>query len=1063
MKNDTTVVSANLYSAPVVYQPQYFIYGFIKINGTRKTTKFSINLENDQFMDPAIDSFITVSFKDNVTTLFNPYTLQANNQNYEIYQYGDLITPIYKKYVSINYIPPAGSIVADVPESSNTLPIFDVVYDDVDVKQVFSDGSARIFEVVLPYPYGISRLNQLNQFRYKYSLLYNVNEGKQIQLTINKREFRFTPKVFIPGSTGDQNPPALLSINLVYSDSYRMVLNILAQDDIGITKFIFDKNFVKAEDVILQGTLKGGQFELTFHTSWLPTILNSLQIEIQDEGVNYSPKYLSNQFIRLSPINIIPQGTKLNWRLDDFQYFDFQLHEMDTTDKEVSNYLFFNVTDAIPTHRPLLTIMNTFLEVEQFYGYWDSNLQVYVIPFTLPKNSINDRLYYKIGSMFPIPFYDLETVFGPKSIVQVLSTKKYTVMPPIVKNVEINYAQSGGLCGWELTIESEVNGFSFGTLEVYSEIGVIPGKIRFNSTNRIQGDEFLGVYLVTFNCSLTCRSQKYTFRNVYLESFDKNPVATLKVDPLLGLEKDIPKILGNCSRSLIMTPPSLVEFSFSPTEIDVGSQSRTINFTFKTKAQTGSDISTLHLPYIFISSSDTVPIGFQSTLLSIDGSGVHSYSCSFDIPYGFGYGKNISTSIYGIVDYFSNIRGYSTLDLLSFSPNFAIIKRTHSNGIHLESHTPISKNGGPLMIDGFGFGLQRIPYLIDFFNGTTIESSDYIVYTNTLLSINLPKFDTKVSITLRMFSSNNVNSFGVLTVPNSNSLIIKPTRDYNIPNTLPSPYPEPTPEPTLSPSPSPSPVTTSTTNPSTTDASTTNPSTTNPSTGASTTDPSTTNPSTTGGSTTDPLTTNPSTTGASTTDPSTTYPSTTGASTTNPSTTNPSTTNPSTTGASTTDPPTTNPSTTNPSTTGASTTDPSTTDPSTTGASTTDPSTTGASTTNPSTTGASTTNPSTTGASTTNPSTTGASTTNPSTTEQDFSLLSDQDKVSLDSANSPICNNSKSSSSKLSTGAIIGIAVGGGAFLIGASVGTAFLIKKKLSQKRLRSKLSYRLESIRNT
>eukprot|EP01132_Coremiostelium_polycephalum_P006753 gene6753-8374_t len=466
---------------------------------------------------------------------------------------------------------------------------------------------------------------------------------------------------------------------------------------------------------------------------------------------------------------------------------------MDTSQSDVINYLFLNLTDSFDREMtPQLYISYKPANEgfsKPFSGYWDSNLELFVIPFYIEKQfPQTPQLEYYLLSTLKIYQNMLYSKFGPNTTVSI-QTNKSDYLAPIISDIKIQDQIVNGSfvrIGWNVTIEDEINGFSNGYFEIMSNLDVLPLKISFDRNDRILGDEFLGVYNVSFVVDKNaCVPQIFTVSKVYLDQFNSSEF--IYRDPYLKVGI-LPDIESPCTVLSYndQDPPTLTSFSGKPQFIDVSNQDisqRQFTITFSTDDSV-SGISERHNPMVYIQSLSAKPIGFQSKFLTKTGT-IFNYQCDIIVPYRFGDGNNISLSIYRIVDKALNIIGYPSSTLSDLFPTQVFIERRTTTS-------------------------EPLIYELDFLNETTILSTDFKRITSIMVGIEVPPFNTneflvtikegtsRVSNSLRVFANTHEYKSQYTPPPTPSPSTPPPT-----PSQTPPQSPSPTPPPTLAPIPCP--------------------------------------------------------------------------------------------------------------------------------------------------------------------------------------------------------------------------------------------------------------------
>eukprot|EP01132_Coremiostelium_polycephalum_P000895 gene895-1120_t len=741
--------------------------------------------------------FIKVGLKDGVTTILYSSPISQTNTPYTLshtaYKIERTTTYLTKK--TLTYTPTA--VFNDKAGSVEVIGgglMFNFNFQSSRQDYYFGD---QYNPVNVPYPFGI--INRVE------GSVYNIQTSHFIPQNIDLYSFSsvISPSSVPPVSPppADSKPPAMVSIEVIKVDYITNVYRFHITDVSGLLHIKLGFTFY-AKDYIVSGSPQDGIYEIPIDIAL--TSQNYIMYTVTDWKLNLyslSPSQNPNYNVNSK----VPRGIIINYRLEDISYFQFKYNTMDTSQSDAINYLFLNLTcefDKEWTPQLYISRKPVLSDTVPFTGYWDDNLKIFIIPFFIEKNFPNTILYYHLLSSVPIPQFSLYPIFGENTTVTVV-TDKSDYLAPVISKIEVQepFSIQGSTnirLGWMVTIEDEIMGFSNGYFEVKTNLDWYTFKLYLNDSNRVSGDKNLGVYNVNFIVDQAkCVPLNYTISKVVLDQFDSSEI--IFRDPYMkcGVLPDIAAPCTVSSYPLDTLQPTLISFSGAPSYVDVKSNQRSFTISFSTN-DSESGISENNLPMVYIQSMISKPIGFQSSLKDKTGSNFN-YQCQIEIPYDYGFGSNISLSIYGIVDNALNMLGYSSHNLsLKFPDQKIFIERRailSNSGVYLKKHSSITKRGGLLKIEGSGLFNDSLSYELDFGNGPVISGTDFTVISPSIVAIRIQPFK--------------VNEFTVIIkkqgIPSNTLKVVPDIHDYEAQTHIPGiPLtPSPTPTPTVAPIPCP--------------------------------------------------------------------------------------------------------------------------------------------------------------------------------------------------------------------------------------------------------------------
>ncbi|EFA85987.1 hypothetical protein PPL_01220 [Heterostelium album PN500] len=499
-----------------------------------------------------------------------------------------------------------------------------------------------------------------------------------------------------------------------------------------------------------------------------------------------------------SALSHFPANVELYIDIRNITYFKLSRNVFDLSNGDVNGTLYFNLTNPLKELEPMFVI--PYLS-SQNIGKYDSNLNLYVIDFTIPKGMLPGKILYSINVLVAqIESTMLESYFND-SVAITVTNSAGDFMDPILEEIHAfpnnNYSIGESVVediGWNLRITDFPNGFSFGTLDIISDHDLLPIKVNFSGqSSRISGNEFDGVYAIRFSVNGTCRTQTYTIANVLLyDNFAYKSQSLTNMNPLTSIfgsqYADQLKLQLNCLTSMIDNDsPIMTTFDFSPISVDVGSLNRNIKFSMKIKDVGPSGLSLRHSPIIQLASDNANLVQVTMNYISSI-NGEYLFESQYQLPYGFGMNV-ITVSIFGLVDNFKNYRGYNTFDLMNSTSLWPYsIQRTMTlTEPILESAKKLTNKGGVLYVYGRNFGLDSTGFstTINFQDGKGFVNVEFDSFFATMLKFN----------NIPPISSTNISMIVTKNGISSNELIIPIENANPNPTNTPTATPSTTPQP----------------------------------------------------------------------------------------------------------------------------------------------------------------------------------------------------------------------------------------------------------------------------
>ncbi|EFA75262.1 hypothetical protein PPL_11337 [Heterostelium album PN500] len=197
----------------------------------------------------------------------------------------------------------------------------------------------------------------------------------------------------------------------------------------------------------------------------------------------------------------------------------------------------------------------------------------------------------------------------------------------------------------------------------------------------------------------------------------------------------------SCNNPGDINPPSISSFTFS-SSVDVGTLDRTVEFNLTTfELSTESGVSLRHHPVIHLNSENTNHIQLTTNIVNISGDFVN-YNVKVQLPFAFGM-NYIFVSVFGIVDNNLNYKAYNSLELKNLNFKYYIKREFSLITPIIEHSSELTNRGGSLTIYGKSFGLNNdnmVSY-IDYGNGyetieLTFHSGIILQFKNRIKPIN---------------------------------------------------------------------------------------------------------------------------------------------------------------------------------------------------------------------------------------------------------------------------------------------------------------------------------------
>ncbi|GAM28471.1 hypothetical protein SAMD00019534_116470 [Acytostelium subglobosum LB1] len=719
-----------------------------------KVVKPVTNLEDGTVRTLAISVITTVKMM----------LLEVTNNPVSIYNYNLLTTdPITKPATVSNVI---GLNNGQKFTSTFILPSY--------VRCSFTNAPTGLwFGSELTYPFGVTNIvsggNTTLSFTFSAS---NFMPSNLLQMDCAYGTVTITTP--IASNRTDIKRPSVEAFELVPLKDNLFILRATFVDDMsGFARLHIYFSTGEIYDVdyrdLYSGTNLNGNYEKLITLNYATNETPKFYMFLTDYSTNMGPNDLGYS------ISGMVQGFKTgNYIIgpEDFTLFYFDKYEMDVSNQTMMNKLYIRS----PKLRNRWQVTMTYGAVEenplyQNKGVYDASRDLYVITFNVPARTMTKQMQYYItlkpaktvnspsnyspdrsfylpnlvGSIiinsdqlikqFPYSsVVNIKSTYGdelPPMITYVMAVPSNTPVMTVAGNMEI---------GWNLTIGDHFNGFHHGIIRVISDVDGFERTILVNSSNRIEGNETIGVYQVLFNVTSDFKTQTFTFRDIDLYDKSMN-LATYRsferqfktLSPLAYIVDYIDSVLQLniklTTASNDVTPPVLETLDVLTPIVDVGSTERWVKIQFTVRDAGG--MSPRHNPVVYLTGYlfETFKMVAEIYGQNADPN-VYTYQAIGELPYGFGFtsaGQNIDSpevyiSVYGLVDKSQNINGYST----SMLPNNGLV--TSTMGIKFTHISPIFEgymldpNGAPI-ITVYGKNFAKDVMMADTANPTIFNKT----------------------------------------------------------------------------------------------------------------------------------------------------------------------------------------------------------------------------------------------------------------------------------------------------------------------------------------------------
>ncbi|KAN0000499.1 hypothetical protein ACTFIZ_000939 [Dictyostelium cf. discoideum] len=745
-------------------------------------TTYLINIEYDSYDDTYYDAYIK-NGEDHITLTNDSVKINKKEINDILY------TELYE-----NSIPTlSNNFFLTIGLNSSTKYDFS--------EYIYKLSSFTDFEAQLSWPYGFEKGSN-DQFTLKYSFLLTSQAvyTNYYFLDILSKDYEQFYHYIIndPAPSADVG---FDSVEIIWLYEFKFLFRFGINSSIQFSSIGINNKIYGQENLVLSSyvpppppsteppiqTFKNKLFDSENDNNFFEIIIDTVfffpnQYLIADLYGNYRRYHISD-YLKMDPISKIePPYILKDVDIYSVSNIEYLYNDVDITNSSVSNIIYFNFSNQnVEPNRPMALVLldrvsinnlkNTDIDEligtsKLFYSKWNSTKKMFEIEFTIPANtqsgilpwyiafsseilitdaSINRPGLAKLSSpIFNSPDYQLDhtrlySSFLKSSDQLYVKTDNFDAYGPIFS--KITSIVEKDYIGWNLTISDSINGFSYGDITVRGEKDSSIYNFHLTLSDALgNSDKWNSNYQLRIDLNSNyCINQTYIITKVMLFDTQRNrasfSVSGSIVEPLENPfinfldNPDILKVEYNCISSLSDTDgPELYSFDVIP-----GS---TFEFYFSA-IDPQSGLKPNQRPIVYLSTMNFKTIQCVSEISFLNET-FANYSCSIEIPYGFGFvqGGEYIVSVYGFINNAGFYSGFSseTLFLLGYNCIFEAIQPQPR--LQITGTSSYNENSNELWIFGGEFNIPTISFQmvsIVYSNGENYIHSISKSYSSSLL------------------------------------------------------------------------------------------------------------------------------------------------------------------------------------------------------------------------------------------------------------------------------------------------------------------------------------------
>ncbi|KAM9998648.1 hypothetical protein ACTFIY_008302 [Dictyostelium cf. discoideum] len=692
-------------------------------------------------------------------------------------------TPIYSNNGTTTYINPVGY----VKKNSNSTNVY-VYYNETFRYTIASNDISIIGNIIITQFINVTKYD-LSEYTYE---IYGNGLLKEtfpfgFEYGSNLKGFSLSIPFLLPNETlfasifsilplnyhfNIQTPviatkyPTLYSVDVIHLFEFKYLFQIKIDKTLMLKCFIINNKEYGHERLVAQSTSLDTLISTDYYTYEIviDTFSHYPEIIKYKDIYGYTQDFKIGKITSLKSLKRIPYPSKLQdvdiFSINSLSY----LHQVvDVTNKMVSNIIYFNFTKPIEKDRVIGFQLLDKVSLNQkendgigkvYYSKWNSTIKLFQVEFEIPPNTQSGVIPWKLvfgGWSYILDVIDgnLATLFSSylsKSAQLTCISKNYDGFGPVINNLSV--ISNSLKVGLAINIYDPINGFKNGTIKISGEMDSSTYIFYLESTEQINkrqllpneinvklysGDDKSGFYQLWIPIPLSCVPQNYSI--TYVELYDNqmnraifsgngNVVKPIQ-NPFINFMDFNNKIVPNfCLNTGGSSVPFLNDFQMNEFPSGV------FNFNF-TVTDSESGIRIDQTPIVYISTLYLHSIKCYSKLVS-QSLNTCSYSCSINVPYGFGFRNEYIFSVYGFTNNLGYYSGYSsnTLGVNGWRNRYdGLIIYYMPETMTITDTSTINEKGGLLWVLGSNF-------YKDFIDPSGNMYSPFVVYINYTETLN---------------------------------------------------------------------------------------------------------------------------------------------------------------------------------------------------------------------------------------------------------------------------------------------------------------------------------------
>ncbi|KAF2073192.1 hypothetical protein CYY_005510, partial [Polysphondylium violaceum] len=363
---------------------------------------------------------------------------------------------------------------------------------------------------------------------------------------------------------------------------------------------------------------------------------------------------------------------------DTITLFYFEKPIVDVSQQGHNNTLYLNYIGAGPHSKVMFfPLFNTpdHTDVQQDpsnHYHWDPVLNLIKIDFYIPSGLVAGKLKYVISSKTGFNDEMVVQILGSNSTLTILSDSNANQLPPLVigitaqPNSPIAITDPTNI-GWVIKVETPRHRLKSALFTVTSDYDPVGFNFTFNPNNNLHINDLV----INFQVLGSSRSQIYTISYAYLED-DEGLKSGFNALPWTNafFQVEIPSITVACP-ILTSNPPILLSFKqISTNPINLIGANRKVVYEYEASSSRG--LLARIKPVVYLTGSlNTKALltyirqsNFQCQTEIVSSNSTNTkYQSLCDIPFGYGYPEGLLVSVYGFVNGYMEIGGYSANSL----------------------------------------------------------------------------------------------------------------------------------------------------------------------------------------------------------------------------------------------------------------------------------------------------------------------------------------------------------------------------------------------------------------